>query len=224
MSSDDRHEQAAADGGESGCGCGGARRMRRRLRRLPGTPVRRHRRGRARSSSAGCCSPRTTCRRSIDYVVAKRRLTNRSVFGTGVVCGLDVDLRPVRRRRRRGRRPGYALDCCGNDIVVDCPETVDVLALVRELRERTGVDCGEPCEDQPRQDVRPQRPLRRGADRTCRAVRPRRLRDRRLRVLPGPRGIPLRAQLRRGPDRAQLDRRAPRVPRREPTGSRWARR
>ena len=27
-----------------------------------------------------------------------------------------------------------------------------MLALVRELRERTGVDCGEPCEDQPRQN------------------------------------------------------------------------
>jgi len=83
-----------------------------------------------------------------DYVVEKRRLTNRSVFGTGVVCGLDVTCDPC----DVGSvvvAPGYALDCCGNDIVVSCPETIDVLALVRDLRDRTGVDCGEPCDDQP---------------------------------------------------------------------------
>ena len=83
-----------------------------------------------------------------DYVVEKRRLTNRSVFGNGVVCGLDVTCDPC----DVGSvvvDPGYALDCCGNDIVVSCPETLDVLALVRELRDRTGVDCGEPCDDQP---------------------------------------------------------------------------
>jgi hypothetical protein len=83
-----------------------------------------------------------------DYVVEKRRLTNRSVFGNGVACGLDVNCDPC----DVGSvvvDPGYALDCCGNDIVVSCPETLDLLALVRELRDRTGVDCGEPCDDQP---------------------------------------------------------------------------
>jgi hypothetical protein len=83
-----------------------------------------------------------------DYVVEKRRLTNRSVFGTGVACGLDVTCDPC----DVGSvvvAPGYAIDCCGNDIVVSCPETLDVLALVRDLRDRTGVDCGEPCDDQP---------------------------------------------------------------------------
>jgi hypothetical protein len=83
-----------------------------------------------------------------DYMLAKRRLTNRSVFGAGVVCGLDVTC----DRCESGSvavAPGYALDCCGNDIVVDCPEQVDVIALVRDLRERKGVECGEPCEDHP---------------------------------------------------------------------------
>ena len=64
-----------------------------------------------------------------DYVVEKRRLTNRSVFGNGVVCGLDVSCDPC----DVGSvvvGPGYALDCCGNDIGVSCPETLDVLALV----------------------------------------------------------------------------------------------
>ncbi len=83
-----------------------------------------------------------------DYVVGKRRLTNRYVFGTGVVCGLDVSCDPC----ETGSvvvGPGYAIDCCGNDIVVDCPTQVDVVALVRELRQRSGVDCGEPCEEHP---------------------------------------------------------------------------
>ena len=86
-----------------------------------------------------------------DYMLAKRRLTNRSVFGAGVVCGLEVGC----DRCESGSvavSPGYALDCCGNDIVVDCPEEVDVIALVRDLRDRQGVDCGEPCEKQPRQE------------------------------------------------------------------------
>jgi hypothetical protein len=86
-----------------------------------------------------------------DYMLAKRRLTNRSMFGAGVVCGLDVTC----HRCESGSvavAPGYALDCCGNDIVVDCPEQVDVIALVRDLRDRMGVDCGEPCEDHPRDE------------------------------------------------------------------------
>lgn len=83
-----------------------------------------------------------------DYVIGKRRLTNRYVFGPGVVCGLTVSCDPC----ERGSvvvGPGYAIDCCGNDIVVDCPTQVDVIALVRELRQRSGVDCGEPCDDNP---------------------------------------------------------------------------
>ncbi len=86
-----------------------------------------------------------------DYLLAKRRLTNRSMFGAGVVCGLEVGC----DRCASGSvavSPGYALDCCGNDIVVDCPEEVDVIALVRELRDRQGIDCGEPCEKHPRDE------------------------------------------------------------------------
>ena len=41
---------------------------------------------------------------------------------------------------------GYALDCCGNDIVVPCREELDVLAMIRQLRTAAndGCDCG-PC-------------------------------------------------------------------------------
>jgi len=86
-----------------------------------------------------------------EYVVGKRRLTNRYLFGPGVVCGLDVTCAPC-DSRSVVVAPGYALDCCGNDIVVACAQTVDVLALLRDLRQRTGEDCGEPCDGYPRQD------------------------------------------------------------------------
>jgi hypothetical protein len=84
-----------------------------------------------------------------DYAVAKRRLTNRHLFGSGVVCGLEVDCDPCRPGWLTVTS-GYALDCCGNDIVVGCPEELDALVLLDELRRRSGLDCGEPCEDKSR--------------------------------------------------------------------------
>ena len=82
------------------------------------------------------------------YVVEKNRLHNRSFFGEGVVCGLMVTCDPC-GDGKIAVQPGYALDCCGNDIVVPCPQTLDVNAMVRRLRiERTGgIDCGDPCSD-----------------------------------------------------------------------------
>jgi hypothetical protein len=79
------------------------------------------------------------------YVTGKRRLSNRLLFGPGVVCGLEVVCDPCGGGKVTVR-PGYGLDCCGDDIVVDCPESVDVNALVRDLRIRSlGVDCGDDC-------------------------------------------------------------------------------
>jgi hypothetical protein len=82
-----------------------------------------------------------------DYALAKRRLTNRHMFGPGVVCGLDVDCDPCKPGWITVN-PGYALDCCGNDIVVGCPESLDALVLLDDLRKKQGLDCGDPCEDQ----------------------------------------------------------------------------
>jgi hypothetical protein len=80
-----------------------------------------------------------------DYVVAKNRLHSRYLFGSGVVCGLTVSCEPC----GGGKiivNPGYALDCCGNDIVVSCPQTLDVNVMVRELMLKLrGADCGDPC-------------------------------------------------------------------------------
>ncbi len=80
------------------------------------------------------------------YVAAKSRLHNRDFFGEGVACGFEVVCHPC----GGGKvivRPGHALDCCGNDIVLSAAQTLDVNALVRELRKklRDGIDCGDPC-------------------------------------------------------------------------------
>ncbi len=83
-----------------------------------------------------------------DYVAAKLRLRNRYVRGEGVVCGLLVTCHPCKPGWVRVGA-GYALDCCGNDIVVPCPEEVNIIELRRELRTklRGGYDCGDPCTD-----------------------------------------------------------------------------
>ena len=57
----------------------------------------------------------------------KRRLTNRAL-GTGVVWGLR--LRWDARRRIFALGPGYALDCCGNDLIVECPAEVTEAQLI----------------------------------------------------------------------------------------------
>ncbi|MEV6824487.1 hypothetical protein [Amycolatopsis sp. NPDC051102] len=83
----------------------------------------------------------------VTYLTGKNRLHNRTLSGPGVVCGLEVSCDPC----GGGTvvvRPGHALDCAGNDIVLTCPEQVDVDALVRELRvSGLGVDCGTGCDD-----------------------------------------------------------------------------
>jgi hypothetical protein len=80
-----------------------------------------------------------------NYVVAKNRLHNRFLFGEGVVCGLEVTCHPC----GGGQvivHPGYALDCCGNDLTLACAQTLDINVMVRELRRTMlGFDCGDPC-------------------------------------------------------------------------------
>ncbi len=83
-----------------------------------------------------------------DYVGNKNRLHNRHLYGAGVVCGLEVTCHPC----GDGRvivHPGYALDCCGNDLTLACAQTLDINAMVRDLRrdQLGGYDCGDPCPD-----------------------------------------------------------------------------
>jgi hypothetical protein len=84
------------------------------------------------------------------YVVAKNRLHNRYLHGTGVVCGLEVvcnrcdDTVTVRQ--------GFAIGPCGEDIVVCRDTAVDVGELVRGYRtQRAKADC-EPYGARPEED------------------------------------------------------------------------
>src|SRR5262245_31339941 len=77
-----------------------------------------------------------------DYVGHKNRLHNRYLFGAGVVCGLEVTCHPC----GGGQvivHPGYALDCCGNDLTLACDSTLDINTMIRDLRrdQLGGFDC-----------------------------------------------------------------------------------
>ncbi len=80
------------------------------------------------------------------YVLAKNRLHNRHLFGEGVVCGFEVLCHPCGDGRVLVQ-PGYALDCCGNDIVLSCKAELDINLMIRDLRRDKlgGYDCGDPC-------------------------------------------------------------------------------
>jgi len=82
------------------------------------------------------------------YVTAKNRLHNRHLFGEGVVCGFDVTCHPC-ADGQAVVHPGMALDCCGNDLILTCAKTLDINAMIRELRiKNLGYDCGDPCEEE----------------------------------------------------------------------------
>jgi hypothetical protein len=84
----------------------------------------------------------------IAYTTAKDRLHNRYLFGAGVVWGLWVSCDPCGGGGVTVQ-PGYALDCCGNDLVLPCAAPLDVNAMIRDLRAaQLGKDCGDPCADQ----------------------------------------------------------------------------
>jgi hypothetical protein len=96
-----------------------------------------------------------------EYVGQKDRLHNRQLFGAGVVCGLEVTCHPCGEGRLLVH-PGYALDCCGNDLTLACRQTLDINAMVRALRrdQLGGYDCGDPCPDPGSEVIRPTTPVR----------------------------------------------------------------
>ena len=83
-----------------------------------------------------------------EYVVAKNRLHNRHLFGPGIVCGLEVICQPCGNGQVTVQ-PGYALDCCGNDLVLSCATTLNLNAMIRDLRLKLlGYECGDPCPEE----------------------------------------------------------------------------
>lgn len=69
------------------------------------------------------------------YVIAKNRLHNRYLHGWGVVCGLEVVCNDCPGFLTI--KSGYALDPCGNDIVVPTDQQFDLLKRINECRDAT---------------------------------------------------------------------------------------
>ena len=81
----------------------------------------------------GMLLTQTHLEREQKYWIMKRKLTNRAL-GTGVVWGLRLEWDKVKHKFLLS--PGYAIDCCGNDLVVECPQ---------EIIERKLVDKHDPA-------------------------------------------------------------------------------
>jgi hypothetical protein len=78
------------------------------------------------------------------YVLAKNRLHNRYLFGSGVVCGLQVTCSEC--EGWVNINPGYAIDPCGNDIIVCAAQSFNVLQAIQAC-----------CAPQPATDCSPLR-------------------------------------------------------------------
>jgi hypothetical protein len=91
------------------------------------------------------------------YVIEKNKLHNRYLVGTGVVCGMAVRCDPCDGAVTV--EPGYAIDCCGNDIVVCEPQRFDVLRYLKDCFRDDEPGCDgkitqpppSPCDDLPRE-------------------------------------------------------------------------
>src|SRR6266498_3112792 len=68
------------------------------------------------------------------YVIAKNRLHNRYLHGTGVVCGLEIVCHECRGWVTVHQ--GYAIDNCGNDIIVCKDESFDLLERIKRCRDK----------------------------------------------------------------------------------------
>jgi hypothetical protein len=82
------------------------------------------------------------------YVMAKNRLHNRYLVGKGVVCGLAVRCAPC-DSESVVVEPGYAIDCCGNDIVVCDPEPFNVKEYIERCFGQDKPDCDGPIRRPP---------------------------------------------------------------------------
>src|SRR6516165_9368460 len=74
-----------------------------------------------------------------NYILAKNRLHNRYLVGHGVVCGLEVKCSPC--ANTVSVSAGYAIDPCGNDIIVCSPDTVDICKLIKACTPTTAANC-----------------------------------------------------------------------------------
>ncbi|WP_157217416.1 hypothetical protein [Flavisphingomonas formosensis] len=75
-----------------------------------------------------------------DYVRAKNRLHSRYLHGWGVVCGLEVSCNDCEGSVTIS--PGYALDPCGEDIIVAQPVRFDLIAAIRACADQQRAKTG----------------------------------------------------------------------------------
>jgi len=78
-----------------------------------------------------------------DYHTNKRRFLNRTLHGSGVVCGLDVNGEP--KGRSIQITSGLALDCSGNEIWVPRPIPIDLAAILPCKEKSNQLECDEPA-------------------------------------------------------------------------------
>lgn len=122
---------------------------------------------------------------TLDYVKAKNRLHNRYLHGWGVVCGLQVACNECDGYVTV--HPGYALDPCGNDILLPDVQDVPLLEMIRACRDakrKRAAPCDPlkpagraDCNDKEEhwclairyeeQDCRPVMPLRNAPAKSC---------------------------------------------------------
>lgn len=81
---------------------------------------------------------------SLDYVTAKNRLHNRYLHGVGVVCGLEVVCNDCAGFVTV--KQGYAIDPCGNDIVVCADQAVDVMKCIQQCQDAQRVAQKSGCD------------------------------------------------------------------------------
>ena len=85
----------------------------------------------------------------LNYVIEKNKLHNRYLHGWGVVCGLKVKCAPCCTGHGSNGKvvveSGYAIDCCGNDIVVSNPHEFDVIKRINEIKKKKKSEK-DPCE------------------------------------------------------------------------------
>jgi hypothetical protein len=65
----------------------------------------------------------------MDYILAKQRLHNRYLHGVGTVCGLEVVCNNCNGQVTV--KAGYAIDPCGNDIIVCQDQQFDVMKAIQ---------------------------------------------------------------------------------------------
>jgi len=82
---------------------------------------------------AGQLLTETELNHAQSYALAKNRLHNRYLHGSGVVCGLQVTCHDCEGWVTV--HPGYALDPCGNDVVVCEGHDFDLIEAIRACRQ-----------------------------------------------------------------------------------------